>query len=100
MNHVDRAIQAFGSQAAMAAALGITQPTVSEWLRGARRVPAERCLEVERATRRIAAEKGDPSLAVTCEELRPDVAWAVLRQKVASAEGAPPAPAEEARDAA
>lgn len=69
MNHIERAIEHFGSQAAMAAALSISQPTVSEWLRGERRVPAERCPEIERAT----AGK------VRCEDLRPDVAWDVLR---------------------
>ena len=65
----------------MASALGITQPVISEWLRGVRPVPAERCLEIERATRAKAAEKGDAALIVTCEELRPDVAWSVLRQQ-------------------
>jgi DNA-binding transcriptional regulator YdaS (Cro superfamily) len=83
MNHVERAIKAFGSQAAMASALGLAQPTVSEWLRGARRVPAERCPEIERETKRIAGERGDPTLVVTCEELRPDMAWSVLREQTA-----------------
>lgn len=62
----------------MASALGVKQPTVSEWLRGDRRVPAERCPEIERATR----ERGQP---VMCEELRPDVAWGVLREQVGDA---------------
>lgn len=64
-----RAIQCLGSQAAMASALGVAQPTISEWLRGVRQVPAERCPQIERAT----------GGAVRCEELRPDVAWDVLR---------------------
>jgi len=71
MNAIEQAIKHFGSQAAMASALKISQPTISEWLRGERRVPAERCPEIERAT------KG----AVRCEELRPDVAWEVLRRQ-------------------
>jgi len=75
MKAIERAIQVFGSQAAMASALGIKQPTISEWLRGERRVPAERCPEIERETRR----RGQP---VLCEELRPDVAWDVLREQV------------------
>jgi DNA-binding transcriptional regulator YdaS (Cro superfamily) len=58
----------------MASALGVKQPTISEWLRGDRRVPAERCPEIERATR----DRGQP---VLCEELRPDVAWSVLREQ-------------------
>lgn len=65
MDAISRAIEVFGSQAAMAAALGVRQPTVSEWLRGERPVPEERCVAIERAT------EGK----VTCEELRPDVTW-------------------------
>jgi DNA-binding transcriptional regulator YdaS (Cro superfamily) len=38
---------------------------VSQWANGAKPVPAERCPGIERAT----------AAAVTCEELRPDVAW-------------------------
>lgn len=52
MNAVDHAIQHFGSQAAMAGALNIKQPTVSEWRRGDRPVPVERCVEIERLTDR------------------------------------------------
>lgn len=39
-----------------------------------RRFPAEHCPTIERATR----EKGQ---VVTCEQLRPDVAWEVLRMQ-------------------
>lgn len=73
MEAIERAIKHFGSQAALASALGVKQPTVSEWLRGERPVPAERCPEIERAT----------GGAVRCEDLRPDVAWAVLREQAA-----------------
>jgi DNA-binding transcriptional regulator YdaS (Cro superfamily) len=66
----------------MASALKVTQPTVSEWHRGQKRVPAERCPEIERGTRERNA--ADPERAVvTCEELRPDVAWEVLRLQTA-----------------
>lgn len=44
------------------------------WFNTDRRFPAEHCPAIERATR----EKGDP---VTCEELRPDVPWEVLRMQ-------------------
>ena len=71
MEPIKRAIECFGSQAAMASALGVKQPTISEWLRGERRVPAERCPEIERAT----------GGKVRCEDLRPDVAWGVLREQ-------------------
>ena len=80
---VARAIRAAGSQQALASYLGIRQPTISEWLSGGLRVAAERCPELERLTRAKAAERSDPSLIVTCEELRPDVAWGVLREQVA-----------------
>jgi DNA-binding transcriptional regulator YdaS (Cro superfamily) len=72
MNAIERAIKCFGSQAAMASALGVTQPTISEWLRGERKVPTKRCPVIERETR----ARG---VVILCEELRPDVAWSVLR---------------------
>jgi DNA-binding transcriptional regulator YdaS (Cro superfamily) len=62
------ACAAVGGQAAMARLLGVTPAAVGHWCSGVRQVPAERCPEIERAT------KG----AVRCEELRPDVAWGVL----------------------
>jgi DNA-binding transcriptional regulator YdaS (Cro superfamily) len=74
MEAIQRAISVFGSQAAMASSLGVRQSTVSEWLRGVRPVPAERCPQIERETRR----RGTPIL---CEELRPDVEWDVLRMQ-------------------
>ena len=75
MDPIAKAVQHLGSQAALAAQLGVTQPTISEWLRGERRVPAERCPQIERATGGI----------VRCEDLRPDVAWDVLRMQAGEA---------------
>lgn len=63
----------------MASALGVKQPTISEWLRGDRQVPAERCPVIERETRARGA-------VVLCEELRSDVPWAVLRLQVVPTE--------------
>lgn len=60
----------------MASALGVKQPTISEWLRGDRQVPAERCPVIERETRARGGE-------VRCEELRSDVPWEVLRLQAA-----------------
>lgn len=71
MQGISRAIEILGSQAALASALGVRQPTISEWLRGGRRVPAERCPAIERLT----------GGKVRCEDLRPDVAWGVLREQ-------------------
>jgi DNA-binding transcriptional regulator YdaS (Cro superfamily) len=42
-------------------------------------VPAEHCPAIEALTRRIAEERQDLSLVVTCEDLRDDVQWGVLR---------------------
>lgn len=63
----------------LAAALEIPAALLSQWKTGVRKVPAERCPAIEKAT----------AGAVTCEELRPDVDWAYLRatrceQKVAA----------------
>lgn len=61
----------------LAEALGLTNPSnpvlVYQWASGSRQVPAERCPAIERFT------EG----AVRCEELRPDVDWAVLRTPAA-----------------
>lgn len=58
-----------GAVVSLARSIGIDPPQVSQWKNGVRRVPAERCPDVERAT----------GGAVRCEDLRPDVDWAYLR---------------------
>lgn len=57
--------------AELARLLGRKRGVVNHWKT---RVPAEVCPEIERVT------KG----AVRCEELRPDIAWGVLREKAAA----------------
>lgn len=65
--------------------LGVTQPTAWAWLSGKKRVPAERCPQIERIT----------GGAVRCEDLRPDVEWHVLRHPGGGVAGAvAPAPAD------
>lgn len=59
---LDRACQILGNASALARALRIKPPSVAEW-RARNRVPAERCLAIERAT----------NGRVTKHELRPDV---------------------------
>lgn len=82
MEHpIDRAARALGTQVALAKVLVVSKGAVNQWKEEGRRVPAEHCPIIERETRRAAAEKGDPSLVVMCEELRDDVAWYVLRQQ-------------------
>lgn len=68
MKAMNKAIEYFGSQAAMARELELAQQVVNNWIRRGR-VPADYCPSIERAT------KG----AVRCEDLRPDVDWAYLR---------------------
>ncbi len=68
---IERAAEVVGGATKLAAALGVTVQVVTNWR--TRGVPAERCPAIERAT----------GGAVRCEELRPDVAWSVLREQAA-----------------
>jgi len=52
-------------RAAIALKLGVTQQTLTNWKQ--RGIPADKCPDIEQAT------------GIRCEELRPDVNWAVLR---------------------
>lgn len=87
---IARAIDLLGSANALAQQLNVSAAAVGQWKSGERRVPAERCPEIERAT----------DGKVRCEELRPDVAWDVLRMQAGQVpeligtEGAPALPAE------
>ena len=67
-----RIVNVLGSQAAAGAACGKTQGHFSHWLK-AGMVPAEHCPALEGATR----QKGR---VVFCEEMRPDVPWANVRE--------------------
>lgn len=58
-----------GTSAKLARTIGVNQVMIGQWRYGIKRVPAERCPALERAT------EG----AVRCEDLRPDVDWAYLR---------------------
>jgi len=71
---VKRAIAILGGPvkaAKLLAVKGERYQTVQSWVQN--RVPAEYCPAIERETA-LAGEK------VRCEEMRPDVQWAVLRQ--------------------
>jgi len=59
---LESAVKALGTQEALAAALGIRSPSISEW-RKRGNVPVERCVAIEQAT----------NGAVTRYELRPDI---------------------------
>lgn len=56
-----KACQIFGGQAAFARALGVSSPTVSQWVSGGRPIPPKRCVAIEQAT----------GGKVTRQELRP-----------------------------
>lgn len=58
-----------GGQSSLAKLIGVSAPTVNQWISGVRPIPAERCPAIERFT----------DGAVRCEELRPDVDWTYLR---------------------
>ena len=80
LSPIERACSALGSQAALAGVLNVTPGAVNQWVTTHRPIPAERCPDIERAT----------NGAVTREELRPDVDWAVLRASPVGAGDTPP----------
>lgn len=65
---IDRAIELAGGLSVVAEACGVSVQAVHKWR--VKRPPADRCPSIERLV----------SGAVLCEELRPDVDWAYLRQ--------------------
>lgn len=94
MEPLDKVADILGSQTAIAVLCGVSKGAVSQWKDQGRQVPAEYCPLIERAT----------NGAVRCEDLRPDVAWSVLRmQQVETdpigAPGAPEVPQPEAKAA-
>lgn len=82
MDGLDRAIQKAGSVVALAKGINAAISAPSMWKKRGR-VPADKCPAIERFT------------GVPCEELRPDVDWAVLRGKPLPA-GSPPTALEAA----
>lgn len=77
---LERAIDTAGGVGALAAALRLAPSIPSMWKKRGR-VPAEYCPAIEQVTRDRALTLDQ---VVTCEEMRPDVAWDVLRHKVAA----------------
>jgi DNA-binding transcriptional regulator YdaS (Cro superfamily) len=55
-----RAAEHLGSQTQLAAELGVTTPTVNQWVKGTRPIPVQHCLAIEQLT------------GVSRRELRPD----------------------------
>lgn len=74
---LQKAAGILGGQAALALLLGYQdRRNVWPWFHTERKFPAEYCPVVERAT----------NGAVRCEDLRPDVAWDVLRAQAGQEE--------------
>lgn len=71
-NAIIRAIEIAGGPAALAKQLAVSTQAVCFWRDEKRRIPADKCPLIERATAGV----------VRCEDLRPDVAWDVLRLQV------------------
>ena len=69
MDAIEKAAKILGSQTELAELCGVSRGAVSQWKGAERKVPAEYCPLIERATQG----------RVRCEELRPDVQWDVLR---------------------
>ena len=63
------AATAIGGIAALSRAIGVSPPTVHQWAHDGRPVPIQRCIQIEKAT----------GGKVKCEDIRPDVDWAYLR---------------------
>ncbi|AVL70847.1 transcriptional regulator [Oligella urethralis] len=60
----------WGMATRLAKQLNVSPVMVSQWVAGTKQVPAERCIEIEELTNGL----------VTCEKLRPDLNWSVLRK--------------------
>ena len=69
MNPIEQAIAHYGSVTKMAQSLGVSPQAVCFWRDGKRKIPADKCPDIDRGTGGV----------VACEVLRADVDWAYLR---------------------
>lgn len=60
---IEKAVSVVGTKAALARAVGVKPPTIHQWLKGERPVPAGKCRAIEAATNGV----------VTAAQLRPDI---------------------------
>lgn len=69
MTYIRNAVEQLGGAQKLAERIHVPVQSVYFWLSGSRRIPADYCPAIERETNH----------AIRCEQLRPDVDWAVLR---------------------
>lgn len=70
---ITKAVEQAGGQTALAAAIGVSQQMVWQWVNGRRPVPAKYCIAIEQA----------PDVTQTRYDLRPDVFGVAPDQKAA-----------------
>lgn len=68
-SHVSKAAEIFGSEAALARALGVSRGALNQWKKTGREVPAEHAPHIEFLT------------GVRCELLCPSVDWGLIRKQ-------------------
>ena len=81
---IDRVVEFFdGSTTKVAIAIGgkVVRQNVDHWVK-TKRIPSDFCPQIEQATNGL----------VRCEDMRPDVAWSVLRQSPELAQAPVPQP--------
>lgn len=71
MNPIQDAIDLAGSITNFSKMLGVTPQAVCFWRDGKRQIPADKCPLIEKVTGGV----------ISCERLRPDVAWSVIRNQ-------------------
>jgi DNA-binding transcriptional regulator YdaS (Cro superfamily) len=69
MEPLKKAITTVGGQRELARICGVSQVAVSKWLNGVSKIGEDKAILLEQALNGL----------VTCEELRPDVNWSVIR---------------------
>lgn len=85
MNYIQAAIQGAGGPAKVAQELSVSVQAVCFWRDGKRSLPAEHCPVLERMN----------SGAIRCEQMRPDVDWAYVRNSTHTATSVPDTQSEQ-----
>lgn len=81
-----QAAKAYGSEASLARALGVSRGALNQWKKPGREVPAQHAPEIERLT------------GIACELLCPSVRWSLVRVPIQEATLSTPQPKTEPSD--